>query len=116
MGEVIHLPEDDYEIRREDGRTIHVCTMRQILKHTIGMDHKNPYTRWGIKYFRPYRNYFCTYVGDYPWPMLEEAGYAEHDRVYAHDDGKPDTTDYRLTRKGLDWLGAELGVNILNVR
>ena len=42
---VIHLPADDYEIRHEDGHEIHVCTMRQIVKNTIGLDYNKPYTR-----------------------------------------------------------------------
>lgn len=113
---VIHLPADDYEIRHEDGREIHVCTMRQIVKHTIGLDYKRTYTRYGVTYYRPYRNYFNTFVGSYPWPKLEKAGYAAHGTVYVHDDDKPDTTDYYLTRKGLDWLGAELGIVIQDVR
>ena len=114
---LIHLPLDDYEIRKEpDGREIHVCTMRQIVKHTIGLDSKEPYTRYGVKYYKPYRNYFNTFVGSYPWPMLEEAGYAAHGDVHKHADGTEDTTDYYLTRKGLDWLGAELGIVIRDAR
>lgn len=109
---VIHLPPENYETRVEDGKTIHVCTMRQILTHTIGMESKGTYTRYGVKYYRPYRNYFNTYVGAYPWPILEEAGYAAHGTVFKHKNGYPDMTDYYLTRKGLDWLGAELGIVI----
>lgn len=112
---VIHLPLEDYETRVENGHTVHVCTMRQILTHTIGMDSKGTYTRYGVKYYRPYRNYFNTYVGTYPWPMLEEAGYAAHGDIHKRD-GKQDTTDYYLTRKGLNWLGAELGIVIREER
>ena len=114
---LIHLPLDDYEIRKEpDGREIHVCTMRQIVKHTIGLDSKGPYTRYGVKYYKPYRNYFNTFVGSYPWPMLEEAGYAAHGDIHKHADGTEDPTDYYLTRKGLNWLGAELGIVIRDAR
>lgn len=109
---LISLPHDDYEVKVENGRTIHVCTMRQILKHTIGLDNKRTYTRYGVTYYRPYRNYFNTFVGSYPWLKLEAIGYAAHGEVYKHGDGRPDTTDYYLTRKGLDWLGAELGIVI----
>ena len=112
---VIHLPLEDYETRIENGRTIHVCTMRQLLTHTIGMDSKGTYTRYGVKYYKPYRNYFNTYVGTYPWPMLEKAGYAAHGEIHKRD-GKQDTTDYYLTRKGLDWLGADLGIVIRDAR
>jgi len=113
---VIHLPLNDYEVKIENGREIHYCTMRQILKHTIGMDSKGTYKRYGVTYYKPYRNYFNTFVGSYPWPELEEAGYAAHGDIHKHGDGSNDTVDYYMTRKGLDWLGAELGVIIRDER
>ena len=108
----LHLPPNDYEIRTEGGRDIHYCTMRQIVKHTIGLDSKSPYVRNGKMYYRPYRNYFNTFIGTYPWPELERAGYAAHGDIYEHDEETPGTTDYYLTPKGLKWLEKELRITI----
>lgn len=32
------------------------------MSHCIGLDHKNPYKRHGRKFYKPYRNYYATYV------------------------------------------------------
>lgn len=110
----IHLPPKMYEERTaEDGKVYTYCTMRQIVLHTIGLDRADArvYHRHGRAFYKPYRNYFNTYVGEYPWPMLCEAGYAEMGKPHTHKNMEP-TANYWLTRKGLDWLESEIGIHI----
>ncbi len=93
--------------------------MRQIVMHTIGMNdscsqrHK-PYHRHGRLFYKPWRNCFNTYLDSKPWLELCLRGYAEHGQVFVADGDRPPLTNYRLTRKGLDWLGRELGMTIYN--
>jgi hypothetical protein len=105
----MRLPEQEYIQREENGRTVTICTMRQIVLHTIGLDYKKPYTRHGRKFYKPYRNFFSTKATDKTWLALKANGYADHGRITR--DGN---TDFYLTRKGLDWLGEELGITIKN--
>ncbi len=80
----------------------------QLAAHAIGLDNKRPYKRHGKLFYRPYRNYYYTYVGcpvDKPWEDMVLTGCAE-----ARTQGKHVT--YFLTRMGLDWLGKELGMTI----
>lgn len=110
----LHLPMHDYEYEWRDGKRYTVCTMRQIVTHTIGMDYKSTYKRNGKEYYKPYRNRFNTRLGEYPWPELEAAGYADHGEVY--DSNGEQMTFYYMTRKGLDWMGEELDIIIRDVR
>lgn len=112
----LHLPMHDYEYEWIGDKRFTVCTMRQIVTHTIGMDSKDTYTRNGKKYYKPYRNHFNTRLGEHPWPELEAAGYAAHGKVYVRDNGNTKMTDYYMTRKGLDWMGEELGIIIRDER
>lgn len=75
-------------------------------KHAIGLDYKNPYTRHGKKFYKPYRNYFGTLLNDPIWTELAETGYAAHDEPFEN------MVMYWLTEKGLKWLGCELGIEI----
>ncbi len=80
----------------------------QLSAHAIGLDNKQPYKRHGKLFYRPYRNYFSTYVGcptDKPWEGLVSAGYADS---LTHGEN----VTYCLTREGLDWLGEELNMTI----
>lgn len=79
----------------------------KLASHCIGLDHRKPYKRHGKLFYRPYRNYFETHIGDETWEMMRLAGYAEHGRT-----NRNGTVDYWLTRKGLDWLGEQLGMTI----
>lgn len=73
--------------------------------HAIGLDHKKPYKRHGRYFYRPYRNYYDASQKDCEvWEMMVAAGYAEADRYGGRL--------YWLTRKGLDWLGEQIGVHI----
>lgn len=81
----------------------------QLVTHAIGLDNKRPYQRHGKFFYRPYRNYFSTHEKclDFPdWMELCNKGYAMH-RI--SDQGN---YIFWLTRKGLDWLGEELGITI----
>ena len=80
----------------------------QLAAHTIGLDNNRPYQRHGKLFYRPYRNRFATHARapDHKiWMCMVDCGYAE---VYAHSE----YTYYCMTRKGLDWLGQELGITI----
>ena len=106
----IRLPEEEYIQVQEDGRTVIYCTMRQKALHVIGMDnliHK-PYTRHGRKFYKPYRNYFSG--NDADLDKLVDAGYmgVEERECY----GRKDYRIYWFNRKGLDWLGEQLGIYI----
>ena len=78
-----------------------------LMKHCIGLDRKNPYTRHGKKFYRPYRNRYATYVHNLVWNGLLGKGLAKHTDV-----GDLGQTFFFLTRKGLDALGEEIGVHI----
>lgn len=77
-----------------------------IMEHCIGMDHKpgGIYKRHGKRFYKPYRNYWSGTMKD--WDSLVFYGLAEH---YA---GTGEDKRYRCTRKGLDWLGKQIGVII----
>lgn len=80
-----------------------------LASHAIGLDNKNPYKRHGKLFYKPYRNYFSTAKGcdDFePWDIMENAGYAA-----SWEDGR-ERYMFWLTRKGLDWLGEQLGIKI----
>ena len=82
-----------------------------VAKHAIGLGYKNPYTRHGRKFYKPYRNYFGAAANskDYKlWESLESAGYAKSMSQSIPTYGKC----FYLTRSGLDWLGEKIGVHI----
>lgn len=114
----IHLPPTDYIHTDIEGKNIVYTTLRQIVKHMVGLDrcchNSRLYTRHGKKYYRPYRNFFAGQNKELD--MLVEAGLME----YSDDDpcqGCPtkEMRTYWINRLGLDWLGAELGMYIYDV-
>lgn len=81
-----------------------------LAKHCIGLDKKKPYKRHGRLFYKPYRNYFAAGKSDVAsWTRLWEQGYAEKGKKNRYGGCM-----FWLTRKGLDWLGNELGVVIHN--
>ena len=111
----IDLPKDEYIMEVINGRIYHVCTLRQMVLHTIGLDYARPYTRHGRKFFRPYRNYFTTNGKSAAFRPLVEAGYMTEELMPRGPDGTEGYL-YRLTRAGLNWLGEQIGVKIYDVR
>ena len=76
--------------------------------HAIGLDRNKPYKRHGKLFYRPYRNYYAASPKDSEvWEVMVAAGYAEAGRKDRYG-GRM----YWLTRKGLDWLGEQIGVHI----
>lgn len=108
----INLPKEEYEHYEKDGKQITVCTMRQKALHTIGLNSSHVgrrlYTRHGKRYYKPFRNYFSG--NDRDLDKLVEAGYMNVDSREVH--GRKDYRSYWFNRKGLDWLGNQLGIHI----
>ena len=81
---------------------------RELMRHALGMDYRKSYTRHGKKFYKPYRNYFETHskAPNYPfWERLLKADLAERE-----DQGE--YIWYRVTRRGMNWLGQHDGVHI----
>ena len=116
MAKGITLPEQEYIYCEKDGKQITVCTLRQIVLHIIGLrldgrsNRGRLYTRHGKKYYKPYRNYFSG--NNKELNKLVEAGYMEMNSETVH--GIEDYRTYWFNRKGLDWLGEQLGIVIKN--
>lgn len=114
MDAMIKLPEEEYIHKIQDGKQVTYCTLRQLCLHTIGLrlngmsNHGRLYTRHGKRYFRPYRNYFGG--KEECFAPLVNAGYMDVTPGGVKDD--PDSVFYHFTRKGLDWLGDQLGIYI----
>lgn len=107
----VELPAEEYNHFEQDGRQITVCTMRQKALHTIGLNSghvgRRLYTRHGKKYYKPYRNYFCG--NDKDLDILADAGYMKcHTNLVRGEESKT----YWFNRKGLDWLGEQIGITI----
>lgn len=79
----------------------------KVMKHCIGLDYKKPYKRHGKEFYKPYRNYYATYVHDEVWKGLVGKDFSDYGIV----DEKQRTVFY-LTRKGLDALGESMGIFI----
>lgn len=94
--------------------TNHTVAVR-LAAHAIGLDHKKPYYRHGKLWYKPYRNYYATHDRSLDKDIWHKSlilcGYAEIDYQRKQEDGMTFIT-YKLTRKGLDWLGSMLHVNI----
>lgn len=76
--------------------------------HAIGLDRNKPYKRHGRYFYKPYRNYYAASSNDCKvWEMMVAEGHAEAGRKDRYG-GRM----YWLTRKGLDWLGEQIGVHI----
>lgn len=104
MGTVMGL-EHDFEI--------HGLSMEKAIdhaKHMIGIDglsHK-PYTRHGRKFYKPFRNHWAGFDAELDMMSKDAFGLTEkHEPKYMG--GMP---LYYLTRRGLDWLGNQIGVTI----
>ncbi|MEG0035220.1 MAG: hypothetical protein RR743_01025 [Oscillospiraceae bacterium] len=106
------LPNELYTHEaRSDGTTVCITNMRQQVLHCIGMvdsgsSRHKPYKRHGKIFYRPWRNYFCAPYPNKTWDALCDIGYADHGTVGEHG------TTYWVTRKGLDWVGEQLGMTI----
>lgn len=79
----------------------------EVAEHAIGLDGCGKvFKRDGYKFYRPYRNYYYTTIGDKHWLLLEKAGYAKHYAVQEGQTGER-MTNYCLTPDGLQWLTIE---------
>lgn len=109
------LPTNEYEHYEKDGKTITVCTLRQICLHTIGLNLNGSsnkgrlYTRHGKKFYKPYRNYFAGANKE-----LDTLVYAGLMEVCERCNEENSKRIYWFNRKGLDWLGEQLGTTIRN--
>lgn len=66
----------------------------QIATHMIGLNYKRPYIRHGRRYYKPYRNYFCSALSG---PDYETLRKMEKKGIC-----------FWMTREGLDWLGEKI--------
>lgn len=106
MDTAITLPKEEYIQIQENGRTVTYTTLRQKALHVIGLDGSRPYTRHGKKFYRPYRN---SWGGkDKELDMLVDAGLMN---AYPSE-RTGERYWYSFNRKGLDWLGEQIGVHI----
>lgn len=106
---MINLPQNDYLTVEKDGRTYCCCTLRQKVRHTIGLDYatrRTLYKRNGKMYFKPTRNYFSG--KDEELEKLVDAGYMESRRCGTIKE----STTYFFTNEGLDWLEEQLHITI----
>lgn len=76
--------------------------------HCIGITDGRVYARHGKLFYKPYRNYYCTNGANWVWELMIEKGYASRDT----ERNPTRHYYYRLTRKGMDWLGALLNTTI----
>lgn len=106
---MINLPQNDYITIEKDGRTYSCCTLRQKVRHTIGLDdatRRTLYKRNGKTYFKPTRNYFNG--KDEELEELVDVGYMESRRCGS----VKESTTYYFTNKGLNWLEEQLHIII----
>lgn len=93
---------------------IEITSDIRILCHFIGLDNagKGIYHRHGKAYYKPYRNY---YYGKQNLLLegFEKDGILKHTDEPEHPD-KCGNTYWRLTRKGLDFLGEKVNCHIYN--
>lgn len=106
---MINLPQNDYLNAEKNGITYSCCTLRQKVRHTIGLDDatwRTLYKRNGKTYFKPTRNYFNG--KDEELEKLVDAGYMESRRCGT----TKGSTTYYFTSEGLDWLEEQLHITI----
>lgn len=106
---MINLPQNDYLTIEKDGHTYCCCTLRQKVRHTIGLDYatrRTLYKRNGKMHFKPTRNYFNG--KDEELEKLVDAGYMESRRCGV----VKESTTYYFTNEGLDWLEEQLHITI----
>ena len=104
----IELPKEEYRQVQENGKTVIYCTMRQKVLHVVGLDYQRPYTRHGKKFYRPYRNSWGGRDADLD--KLVESGLMD---AYPSE-RTGERYWYSFNRSGLDWLGEQIGVKILD--
>lgn len=85
----------------------------QIATHMISLNYKLPYIRHGRRYYKPYRNCFCSALSGPDYETLrkmEKKGYVVS--------GKPCERSiyFWMTREGLDWLGEKIRIQIHDPR
>ena len=108
----LKLPDKLYVLKTfPDGREYTCCTMRQNVFHCIGLidsgsNRHRPYHRHGKAFYKPWRNYFTTNEPESGWEELCAAGYARSSPTSRNG------RYYWMTRKGLDWIGKQLGMTI----
>lgn len=106
---MINLPQNDYLNVEKNGITYSCCTLRQKVRHTIGLDYatrRTLYKRNGKMHFKPTRNYFNG--KDEELEKLVDAGYMESRRCGV----VKESTTYYFTNEGLDWLEEQLHITI----
>ncbi len=79
----------------------------KLAKHCIGLDRKKLHVRHGMRFYRPYRNYYATGRNYEWWEVMESAGYAERGEQNQYGG-----YTFYMTRSGLDWLGNKLDIHI----
>ena len=107
----IILPKEKYVRIERDGMIFMAYTLRQKVLLTIGLDSGKPYgkryKRNGKIFYKPYRNYYSG--NDKELDSLVDAGYMNVESSTTDDKS---VKTYRFTRKGLDWVGEQLGITI----
>ena len=85
---------------------------RKLMRHALGMDGKKPYRRYGKLFYKPYRNYFDTSKDTCDYPYWERLVKADLARKEVLEDG----IRYKVTDRGIDWLGQHDQINIYKKR
>lgn len=81
----------------------------ELCEHMIGLDYKSPYHRHGKAFYKPYRNYYEeTQDGN---PILDKLPFS----IMSRTEGAAYVW-YKLTEKGLAWLGRQLKITIWEVK
>ena len=87
----------------ELSRAIAIC------EHMVGLDYDRPYHRHGKSFYKAYRNYY----GDVPeGNRILDKMPSELFRVHKNERG----ATYHLTRAGLNWLGRQLKMTIMEAK
>ena len=111
----IIFPKENFRREVRNGVVFMVCTLRQKAMQTIGLWLGKPngktYFRNGKKYYKPNQN--CYIGNDKDLNKLVNADYMSFEESII--EGKP-YKKYQFTRKGLDWLGDQLGMIIKDVK
>lgn len=87
----------------ELSRAIAIC------EHMVGLDYARPYHRHGKSFYKAYLNYY----GDVPeGNRILDKMPSELFRVHKNERG----ATYHLTRAGLNWLGRQLKMTIMEAK
>ena len=85
----------------------------ELMKVMVGLNHKLPFYRNGKPCFEPYRNHYGVTPGTEEAEILMRL---EIDGLAVCTWSTKYNRDYYLTRKGLDWLGEQIGIYITEIR